>query len=427
MTTHNNILNQFISKMCGKYHSHKIGKYYTGFKCYLCNPHIKTRTEQAIIRHINGNYHSVLKELSDLKEDHKLRQSQLNEMVDKTFLAADIPLKKLRLPEVQELFMWMKYDPPKEQTTRDLVRKLVEAKDEKIKQMIKGKSLYVTFDGSTKGKLHVFNIHIGLIEQPNENWLVEEIPSFTTESADICLEYIEKAFLKFGVSFDNGVSVIIADGVSYNMKIKRIIQQRYPHILFFTCFMHLLHNCANKIKAYYPDVNNLIASVKTITINSRQHDHFFSTIGIPPDVILTRFGTWLSGALYYYEHFDTIKTYFLEFYKVSLNGTNENVKIVKLKTALECTTIKNSLYECFSNYENLYVCIKNSLYDMFSVYDAWFAYKTIDFGADPAGISNYILRRLSSNDLKIYFDKLESKEPTVYEDPILRSPTTIDC
>ena len=73
--------------------------------------------------------------------------------------------------------------------------------------------------------------------------------------------------------------------------------------------------------------NKLIGDVKNVlqNSNSRKMEFVQSTgLALPPDVVLTRWGTWLNAAFYYGENFDKIKD-FID----NLNGKSTAIRSVK--------------------------------------------------------------------------------------------------
>ena len=48
----------------------------------------------------------------------------------------------------------------------------------------------------------------------------------------------------------------------------RVVKQTYPRLFHITCVAHGLHNAAERVRANYEDVDELIASVKFSAINS---------------------------------------------------------------------------------------------------------------------------------------------------------------
>ena len=62
---------------------------------------------------------------------------------------------------------------------------------------------------------------------------------------------------------------------------------------------HLLYNSAEKVRAYFEDVDRLISSVKAATVKNASRRSLFSNVGLPPQPVVTRWGTWLYAATFY--------------------------------------------------------------------------------------------------------------------------------
>ena len=50
---------------------------------------------------------------------------------------------------------------------------------------------------------------------------------------------------------------------------------------------HLLHNCAMKVRANYPAIDELVARVKVVTIKNTSRT-FLASTGQPPQPVVTR-------------------------------------------------------------------------------------------------------------------------------------------
>lgn len=73
----------------------------------------------------------------------------------------------------------------------------------------------------------------------------------------------------------------------------------------------------------------------------------FPGTALPPQPIVTRWGTWIEAALYYAQHFEKIKTFLNDL------DSNEAKSIKKAKTIILEPTLKNDLVFIKSNFECL--------------------------------------------------------------------------
>ena len=74
-----------------------------------------------------------------------------------------------------------------------------------------------------------------------------------------------------------------------------------------TCAAHSIHNCTIKIKSHFSSADNLIARVKATVVKNENRRALFADIGSPPTVIVTRWSSWLRGALYYSKNLPKVK------------------------------------------------------------------------------------------------------------------------
>jgi hypothetical protein len=62
-----------------------------------------------------------------------------------------------------------------------------------------------------------------------------------------------------------------------------------------------------KIRGFFKDVDDLIGTIKMATIKNKQRLSMFRKIGYPPNVIITRWSSWLRAALYYANNLVEVK------------------------------------------------------------------------------------------------------------------------
>lgn len=88
-------------------------------------------------------------------------------------------------------------------------------------------------------------------------------------------------------------------------------------MLHITCKLHALHIAAETIRANFPEVNALITNTKRVFLKSPKRTSEFHKqcpgIPEPPEPILTRWGTWLKAAFYYFKYFQQIKLVVIQF------------------------------------------------------------------------------------------------------------------
>lgn len=78
-----------------------------------------------------------------------------------------------------------------------------------------------------------------------------------------------------------------------------------------TCVLHGISLICEKIRSVFDDVNDLVANVKKVFIKAPLRVRLFKDlcpdVPLPPEPVVTRWGTWLSAAIYYESYLDSIK------------------------------------------------------------------------------------------------------------------------
>lgn len=81
----------------------------------------------------------------------------------------------------------------------------------------------------------------------------------------------------------------------------------YPKLCHVTCLAHGLSRVAEQVRIEYPLVNEWITIIKRIFVKAPGRVHAFRAanpnIPLPPEPILTRWGTWLEASEYHAHYF----------------------------------------------------------------------------------------------------------------------------
>ena len=118
-----------------------------------------------------------------------------------------------------------------------------------------------------------------------------------------------------------------------------------------TCIVHGFHRVAEEVRSYFNTVDQLIFSVKKVFLKVPSRSRIFKieapNIPLPPQPILTRWGTWLNAAYYYCENYEVIKNIINKLYK------NDASSIKKAKYIFNNSDLKANLAFISSNYSFL--------------------------------------------------------------------------
>ena len=107
-----------------------------------------------------------------------------------------------------------------------------------------------------------------------------------------------------GIRYSN-ILLLITDVVSYMKKTASSLQILYPNMIHLTCLAHGLHRIAEEVQSKFPDIDKLISNGKKI-FREMFHDKA-PDVPLPPQPVVTRWGTWITAAFYYAKHFTTIQ------------------------------------------------------------------------------------------------------------------------
>ena len=95
------------------------------------------------------------------------------------------------------------------------------------------------------------------------------------------------------------------------LKAGRTLKSTYPELVHVTCLSHALNLVAEQVRSLFPNVDSLVASLKKVfkKAPSRvcKYQEMNPGLKLPPEAVITRWGTWLKAVELYALHFDKIK------------------------------------------------------------------------------------------------------------------------
>ena len=62
----------------------------------------------------------------------------------------------------------------------------------------------------------------------------------------------------------------------------KTLKEFYASLMHVTCVAHLLHNCAMRVRAYFKNIDEIIATIKAATIKNKDRKKYFHDAGLPP-------------------------------------------------------------------------------------------------------------------------------------------------
>jgi len=161
-----------------------------------------------------------------------------------------------------------------------------------------------------------------------------------------------------------------------------------------TCLAHSLHRVAEEIRKQFPEIDAFISNVKKIFLKCPSRVLKFKEmapgIPMPPQPILTRWGTWLSAAIYYCENYQLIKSVVMGFDK------EDAVAIENAQKLLNDNNLELNLTFIKANYGNLAKYITTLETSGLSLADAIniIAQVQNEIGTDNSSIGKSIKKKL---------------------------------
>lgn len=295
--------------------------------CVLCGKKVGSDKRFNVVQHLKTEKHCSAVKRNENKKNKVTQQlvsnsdlgnkSSFNKDLCKALLLSNIPLNKLSNNEFKSfLEKYTNENIPSETTLRKgYVDDIYQETLLKIRNYVDKKKIWVSVDETTDvtGRF-VANIVIGTLEidRAGEIFLLhcEELEKTNHSTIFKLFDKAMGILWPEGVQHDN-VLLFLSDAAPYMVKAGKCINTLYSKCIHLTCLAHAFHRIAEKIRGEFSDVDKVVASVKKVFRKSPIRIKTFlnitnNEIPLPPDPILTRWGTWINATLYYCEHFSKI-------------------------------------------------------------------------------------------------------------------------
>jgi hypothetical protein len=108
--------------------------------------------------------------------------------------------------------------------------------------------------------------------------------------------------------------LFLTDAAPYMIKSATALRALYTKMIHVICAAHGLHRVAEKVRGYFKSVDKVIASVKKTFRKAPNRIQLFKSeapeISLPPEPIITRWGTWITASNYYCDNLNIIRSVF---------------------------------------------------------------------------------------------------------------------
>ncbi|XP_028967556.1 uncharacterized protein LOC114828271 [Galendromus occidentalis] len=292
--------------------------------CKVCEKEMNAENKLLVTQHLNGINNESLMENRKQSGSTTLQQlttlvaatgknSQFSTDLFEALVSSGIPLWKLE----NEKFKSFLRTYTKQQITSSVtwrtgyLKSLYEGKLAHIKEYVGEKRVWISIDESTDavGRFVAHTI-VGTLEASESKSFPPNAKNLEkTNSSTIVQAFLNSWTLLWpdGIKHER-VLLFLSDGAAYMKKAGSALQVIFPKMVHATCAAHAVHQLAEEIRTIFPDVDKLVSNGKKIFLRSAARVSIFREIApgvpLPPQPVLTRWGTWLNAAVYYADHFD---------------------------------------------------------------------------------------------------------------------------
>lgn len=298
--------------------------------CRPCNTPVACEKRSQVTQHLATASHlravdrnKGKKQTLLLNQNPGPSKSQFNADLCKAFVSADIPFHKLHNPVFKHfLTKYTNEDVPVESTIRkNYMPELYHSVIEEIQEKLRGKYLWISPDetADSLGRL-VVNIVVGSLddafgnseEAQKNTFLLHTTFVESTNHSTIAKAVNDAMQILFpeGIQYDK-VLLFVSDAARYMIKASETLSCFYTKMLHLTCLDHGLNRVCEVIRCSFPAVNRLVSSIKKVFIKSPTRRQAFAqkapNVPLPPEPILTRWGTWITAATYYAENLPVVR------------------------------------------------------------------------------------------------------------------------
>lgn len=294
--------------------------------CQVCDKKVGCSMKSQLEQHIKTALHQKNKELQCPKKQVLLTQMQpasenISEFfkdLSRAFIAADIPWYRLQVPELSSfLEKYCKRKIPDESTLRKKYLDVCyEDAIRRIRDEVGVSHIWLAVDETTDtlGR-YVANLVVGKLDpdSPSRSFLISSKVLEKTNHSTVARFVNDGLKVLWPESVPaEKVLVMCSDAAAYMLKAAVALKVFYPNLIHMSCLAHGLHRVAEEVRGSFPKVNVLVSSTKKVFVKApirvQCYRDALPNVPLPPEPVLTRWGTWIQAVEFYNENFDAVKS-----------------------------------------------------------------------------------------------------------------------
>lgn len=376
--------------------------------CTKCESHLSAKKSN-INRHIEGAQHRGI---------YKRPQEEFYFDLIKFLICCNIPWSQMKNDSFKDFFQKyicgvcccncnVKKVPDESQLRKVYLDKFYKSKIASIYENVKDEKLWISIDETTDF-LGRYIVHF-LIKPLNKNFsdrpylmackMLEVVNGQTISNFVIeCLKNIWQD--NFESKVDN-VLVLCTDSVAYMLSAGRNLKNVLPQLKHVTCLAHALHRISEQIRLEYHDVDLLISNVKKIFLKAPRRvkllKEMYPSLPLPPQPVITRWGTWLEAASYYAKYYEQIINV------ISRLNSSESIAIQNAKNILERDNLRNQLLYIENHYTIILFSLKELQKQNLTLSDSFLAFDQV----------RAALNDCNSDRIKVKIEKVLDRNPDI--------------
>ncbi|CAH1103179.1 unnamed protein product [Psylliodes chrysocephalus] len=266
-----------------------------------------------------GTSQQTLKTCLKQSAKHTVQQKQFNEELCKAMITSNIPLAKLNNPNLRQfLGKFCNINIPDESTIRKgSVDSIFKKTLTNIKKVVSSNYFYIIVDETTDScGRYIAHALIGVLEEatPGRSYLfaskkLEKANNLTITR--FVQDSLTNFFLPDAITGETFI-LFLSDAAPYMVKAGQNLKKFYSDMLHVTCLAHEINRVAECIREAFPLVNDMINFVKKLFLKAPIRIQLYKekcpNISLPPQPVITRWGTWLDAAMFYADNYETVKS-----------------------------------------------------------------------------------------------------------------------
>ncbi|XP_077528186.1 uncharacterized protein LOC144139806 [Haemaphysalis longicornis] len=279
------------------------------------------------------------------------KKSEFSADLCEALVAANIPWAKIENKTFKNFLQkYCKQKVPSESTLRkEYLRPLYEKTLQEIRREIGEFHIWISVDETTDVTGRVLgHFVVGKLdaEEKTTPFLVcsKELEKTSGETIARFVNSSLKLLYPSG-AHDDRVLLLYTDAAAYMLKAGALLKVFYPELLHVTCLAHGIHRVCEELRKSFSSVNELIAVGKAVFLKAPSRVRAFREqlpgVPLPPEPVVTRWGTWLTAVEYYNQHLNGVKAV------VSSFAEDESVAVRRAQKVLHDVTLACDLaYLC---------------------------------------------------------------------------------